>query len=175
MDLKCYTHADAQEVRSLLLDIHDEAYAGETDPFYSRERFSYYVDLWSAREDWQCVLGWDEGGPVGYAYGSMFRPGGWWKGHRRPSGLRGPVYAFSELMLVPQWRGTGRAREIHDALLRKVTANVVTLQVDTGHPKVQALYERWGYRKTGETQPQGDSPLCAVMVRELRESAGAGA
>ncbi|CAL2058967.1 MULTISPECIES: GNAT family N-acetyltransferase [Streptomyces] len=167
MDLKRHTHADARDMRSLLLDIHDEAYAGETDPFYSRERFSYYVDLWSSREDWQCVSGWEEGGPVGYAYGSMFKPGGWWKGHHRPSGLLGPVYAFSELMVIPKWRGTGRAREIHDALLEEVTAGVVTLQVDCGRPKVQALYEGWGYRKVGETQPHDDSPLYSVMVRQL--------
>ncbi|QHC33407.1 GNAT family N-acetyltransferase [Streptomyces sp. HF10] len=154
-------------MRSLLLDIHDEVYVGETNPFYSRERFSYYVDLWSSRPDWQCVSGWEGGSLVGYAYGSMFTPGGWWKGHRRPTGLRGPVYAFSELMVIPKWRGTGRARELHDALLEEVTAGVVTLQVDSGHPKVQALYEGWGYRKVGETQPHDDSPLYYVMVRQL--------
>ncbi|MFE4177512.1 GNAT family N-acetyltransferase [Streptomyces sp. NPDC056909] len=167
MDLKRYTHADARDVRSLLLDIHDEAYAGDPDPFHLRERFSYFVDLWSSREDWQCVSGWEEGGPVGYAYGSMFKPGGWWKGHRRPSGLRGSVFALSELMVIPQWRGTGRARQIHDALLSSVSADMVTLTVDTEHPRVQALYERWNYSKAGEAKPSDDSPLYAVMVRKL--------
>ncbi|MFF2013540.1 hypothetical protein ACFVWY_31360 [Streptomyces sp. NPDC058195] len=50
MDLKWYTHTDARDVRSLLLDIHDEVYANDPDPFHSRERFSYFVDLWSGRE-----------------------------------------------------------------------------------------------------------------------------
>ncbi|AZM54744.1 acetyltransferase [Streptomyces sp. WAC 01529] len=35
------------------------------------------------------------------------------------------------------------------------------------HPKVQGLYESWGYVKAGEQQPFGDSPVYAVMVKEL--------
>ncbi|MEW1719347.1 GNAT family N-acetyltransferase [Streptomyces sp. NPDC093109] len=167
MDLRRHTHADARDVRSLLLDVHDEAYADDPDPFHSRERFSYFVDLWSSRADWQCVSGWEEGRPVGYAYGSKLRPGGWWKGHRRPPGLRGSVFALSELMVIPTWRGTGRARRIHDALLASVSADMVSLLVDTGHPGVQALYERWHYSKEGEAKPSADSPLYAVMVRKL--------
>ncbi len=167
MDLKHYTHEDARDVRALLLDIHDEAYADSSSPFHSRERFSYFVDLWSAREDWQCVSGLEEGGPVGYAYGSMLKPGGWWKGHQRPSGLRGSVFALSELMVIPKWRGTGRAQQIHDALLADLTADMVSLQVEAEHPKVRALYERWGYSKVGESKPSEDSPVYAVMVRKL--------
>ena len=44
MDLKHYTHADAPDVRSLLLDIHDEVYGDDPDPFHSRERFAYFFD-----------------------------------------------------------------------------------------------------------------------------------
>jgi ribosomal protein S18 acetylase RimI-like enzyme len=166
MDLKRYTHADARDVRSLLLDIHDEVYANDPNPFHSRERFSYFVDLWSSRENWQCVSGWEEDGPVGYAYGSMLKPGGWWKGHQRPFNARGSVFALSELMVVPQWRGTGRAKRIHEALIESVEADVVTLLVDSTHDKVQALYESWNYHKVGEVQPSDDSPLYAVMVME---------
>jgi ribosomal protein S18 acetylase RimI-like enzyme len=168
MDLRHYTHADARDIRSLLLDIHDEVYADDPDPFHSRERFLYFVDLWSSREGWQCALGWEEGGPVGYAYGSMFAPGGWWKGHQRPASIRGSVFALSELMVVPQWRGTGRAKQIHDALLESAEADIVTLFVDSTHPKVQSLYESWKYNKVGEAKPYDDSPLFAVMVKELK-------
>ncbi|MFI1865028.1 GNAT family N-acetyltransferase [Streptomyces jumonjinensis] len=167
MDLKRYTHADARDVRSLLLDIHDEAYADTPDEFHSRERFSCFVDRWSSREDWLCISGWEEGGPVGYAYGSMFKPGGWWKGHPRPRELRGSVFALSELMVVPKWRGTKRAQKIHDALLKEVTADMVSLTVETERPRVQAMYERWNYAKVGEAMPSDDSPLYAVMVRKL--------
>ncbi|MFF4582965.1 GNAT family N-acetyltransferase [Streptomyces sp. NPDC001373] len=167
MDLKWYAHADAQNVRSLLLDVHDEVYADDADPFHSRERFSYFVDLWSGREDWTCVSGWEDGSPVGYAYGSQFKPGGWWKGADRPDGVRGRIFALSELMVVPRWQGTGRAQRIHDALVRSVEADFATLLVDSTHTKVRALYERWGYEKRDEAKPSDDSPLYAVMVRDL--------
>ncbi len=114
------------------------------------------------------VSGWEEGGPVGYAYGSMLKPGGWWKGHRRPSDLRGSVFALSEFMVIPKWRGTGRAQQIHDALLKEVTAGLVTLLVETERPRVQAMYERWGYSRVGEVDPADDSPGYAVMVRKLQ-------
>ncbi|MDT9693288.1 GNAT family N-acetyltransferase [Streptomyces sp. P9(2023)] len=168
MDLKWYTHGDARDVRSLLLDIHDEVYADDPDPFHSRERFSYFVDLWSGREDWRCVSGWESGGPVGYAYGSKFKPGGWWKGTDRPGGVRGRIFALSELMVVPQWQGTGRARHIHDALVQSADVDFVTLLVDSTHSRVQALYEKWGYVKQDEAKPSDDSPMYAVMVRPLR-------
>ncbi|MEU9334969.1 GNAT family N-acetyltransferase [Streptomyces sp. NPDC048290] len=174
MDLKRYTHVDARDVRSLLLDIHDEAYADTPDEFHSRERFSYFFDIWSSRENWLCISGWEEGRPVGYAYGSMLRPGGWWKGHPRPRDLRGSVFALSELMVVPVWRGTGRAQRIHDALIGEVTADVASLMVETERPGVQAMYERWSYAKVGEAKPSGDSPLYAVMVRKLTSGTDAG-
>ncbi|QKW08107.1 GNAT family N-acetyltransferase [Streptomyces sp. NA04227] len=167
MDLKRYTHADAPDVRSLLLDIHDEVYANAPDPFHSRERFSYFVDLWSGREDWLCISGWEDDSPVGYAYGSRFKPGGWWKGASRPKGVRGRIFALSELMVVPRWQGTGRAQPLHDALLHEVEVDFVTLLVDSTHPKVQALYEKWGYEEYGETEPPDDSPRCAVMIKDV--------
>ena len=168
MDLRRYGHADAQDVRSMLLDIHDEAYADDPAPFHSRERFTYFLDLWSSRKNWRCVSGWENGGPVGYAYGSVLAPGGWWRGNTRPSGLRGPVFALSELMVLPKWRGTGRAKTIHDALIAPVDARVVSLQVEIAHEKVVRLYESWGYRKVDESTSHDDSPHYAVMLRDLR-------
>ncbi|GHC76962.1 GNAT family N-acetyltransferase [Streptomyces flavofungini] len=168
MYLKHYTHSDARDVCSLLLDIHDEVYENDADPFHSRERFSYFVDLWSGREDWLCVSGWEDGDPVGYGYGSAFKPGGWWKGSDRPRGVRGRIFALSELMVVPKWQGTGRAQQIHDALVQSVDVDFVTLLVDSAHPKVQSLYERWGYEKQDEAKPSDDSPLYAVMVKPTK-------
>ena len=44
------------------------------------------------------------------------------------------------------------------------------LTVDTKRPRLQALYESWEYRKVGERQPFPDSPLYAVMLKELKAS-----
>ncbi|MFF8566597.1 GNAT family N-acetyltransferase [Streptomyces albidoflavus] len=176
MELRRYTQADAEIMRPLLLDLHDEVYSGDPDPFHSRDRFTYFVDLWSGREDWQCVVGWEGQTPVGYAYGSKFKPGGWWKGAVRPIGVRGRIFALSELMVTAQWRGTGRARRIHDALLHSAGGilpeglDFATLLVDSTHPKVRALYKDWGYREAGQCEPSGGSPAYAVMVRPLRSA-----
>ncbi|GAB2827426.1 GNAT family N-acetyltransferase [Streptomyces daliensis] len=168
MELKHHTHADARDVRSLLLDLHDTAYSDSTDPFHSRERFSGYVDRWSAREDWQCVSGWEGGTPVGYAYGSKFKPGGWWKGARRPEGVRGKILGLSELLVTPQWRGKGLSRILHNALLDTQDIDFVTLLVEQRKPRVQAMYEKWGYTRRGEVEQLADAPPYAVMVRDMR-------
>jgi len=70
LDLKHYGHTDATEIRDLLLDVHDEVYAGVDDPLAGREEFAKFVDRWSAREGFACVVGYHRGEPVGYAYGA---------------------------------------------------------------------------------------------------------
>lgn len=170
MDVKHYGHQDASDIRALLLDIHDDAYAGDPDRFHSRERFAEFVDAWSGKETWECVIGFEDGEPVGYAYGASFGPGGWWRGVDDPEWLtpKTRVFALSELMVVPHWRKTGSAVKIHDAILNGLEADAITLFVDSAHPKVQALYESWGYDKLCESKPFDDSPLYAVMVKALR-------
>ncbi|WP_030569943.1 GNAT family N-acetyltransferase [Streptomyces aureocirculatus] len=169
MDLKHYGHKDAKDIRALLLDIHDDAYAEERDDFHSRDRFAQFVDAWSAKETWACVIGFEKGDPVGYAYGAAFSPGGWWRGVQDPAWLTPEtrVFAVSELMVDPRWRKTGASVALHDALLGTQNADYATLFVDTAHPRVIALYEEWGYGKLSESKPFDDAPLYAVMVKQL--------
>ncbi|MET9295606.1 GNAT family N-acetyltransferase [Streptomyces sp. NPDC003077] len=153
----------------MLLDIHDEAYADDPDEFHARDRFAEFVDAWSSKEAWSCVVGFAKGQPVGFAYGALFGPGGWWRGVETPDWLTEEtrVFALSELMIVPKWRKTGASEQIHAELIRDLEADAVTLFVDSSHPKVQALYERWGYRKIAESRPFEDAPLYSVMVKNL--------
>ncbi|GGV15116.1 GNAT family N-acetyltransferase [Streptomyces spectabilis] len=169
MDLKHYAHADARDIRTLLLDIHDECYENEKGGFHSRERFADFVDAWSAKDTWACLIGFENGKPIGYAYGATFSPGGWWRGVDAPDWLTPEtrVFALSELMVVPEGRGSGFSVKIHDALLQAQHADWVSLFVDTAHPKVVALYERWGYTKVAESRPFDDSPLYAVMAKRM--------
>ncbi|MEV0276082.1 GNAT family N-acetyltransferase [Streptomyces sp. NPDC050610] len=169
MELTRYGSKDARDVRTMLLDIHDEAYAGDSDEFHSRGRFAEFVDAWSSKDTWACVVGFEDGEPVGYAYGALFSPGGWWRGVEAPSWLTADtqVFALSELMVVPKWRKTGASAQIHDALVEDQEAYAATLFVDSAHPKVGSLYEGWGYRKIAETRPFEDAPLYAVMVKDL--------
>ncbi|MFI1309885.1 hypothetical protein ACH4TS_06955 [Streptomyces albidoflavus] len=65
------------------------------------------------------------------------------------------------------WRKTGTAELLHRTLMGTREDDLAVLLVDVTHPKVQALYESWGYRKVGEDQPFPDSPVFAVMMAEL--------
>ncbi|MFJ4683543.1 GNAT family N-acetyltransferase [Streptomyces sp. NPDC088789] len=169
MEVKHYGQQDAKSIRTMLLDIHDAAYEGSTEAFDSRERFAEFVDGWSSRPGWVCLIGFDEGEPVGYIYGAPFSPGGWWRGSDRPQSLgdQDRAFALSELMVLPRWRKTGASLKLHEALLASRDEEAVTLFVDLSHPKVVALYESWGYEKVDHSKPYDDSPMFAVMLRPL--------
>lgn len=172
LTIRSYGHDAAAELRTLLLDVHDDCYADQMDdPFNTRERFEWFVDHWSSNPNWSCVVGYDAAAPVGFAYGAPLSPYmEWWRGHLDPEPEPGrqTTFGLSELMVRPKWRKTGASRRLHDALLEGRAEHIVTLTVDREHGKVQALYESWGYEKIGEKKPFDDSPTFAVMLRRLR-------
>lgn len=64
-------------------------------------------------------------------------------------------------------RQQGVADVLSRALLEERPEDLAVLLVDVKHPRVQALYEDWGFRKIGARQPFPDSPLYAVMLADL--------
>ncbi|MFE9340815.1 acetyltransferase [Streptomyces sp. NPDC007063] len=70
-------------------------------------------------------------------------------------------------MVREPWRKTGTAEQLHRALMDARDEALAALLVDVTHPKVEALYTSWGYRKVGEDQPFPDSPVYAVMIANL--------
>ncbi|MGW1778562.1 GNAT family N-acetyltransferase [Streptomyces sp. NPDC002143] len=172
LDLRHYGHADAESIRELLLDIHDEVYEGSDDPLAGRDAFARFVDHWSANKEFACVLAYDREQPVGYAYGAPLGPATtWWTKVTPPlpdafaveTGSR--TFALSELMVRTPWRGTGAARRIHDELLTSRREQRATLLVHKDHTKVRALYESWGYEPVGEALPfEGAPRLCAMVL-----------
>lgn len=172
LDLRHYGHAEAAAIRPLLLDVHDEVYEGSGDPLAGREVFAEFVDHWAGREGFACVVGYDQGEPVGYAYGApLGAVTAWWADVNPPppaeftaeSGAR--TFALSELMVRTPWRKTGAARGIHDALIGSRPEQRVTLLVRRAHGKVRALYEGWGYRAVGDVVPfEGAPDLCAMVL-----------
>ena len=168
IDLRRYRHDDVTpELKQTLVAVHADAYADAMDdPF--NQRFAWFVDHWSSNPGFSCVLGYDKDEPVGLAYGAAAVPQReWWREHWTPEG-DSTTFALSELMVRPKWRKTGAGQQLHDALLEERTEALAVLLVDTTHPRVQRLYESWGYRKVGIRQPFADSPLYAVMLKGLQ-------
>ncbi|WP_344567466.1 GNAT family N-acetyltransferase [Streptomyces axinellae] len=73
-------------------------------------------------------------------------------------------------MVLTEWRGTGRAKRLHDALIASVEANAVSLQVESAHEKVVLLYESWGYRQVDTSRSHDDSPQYTVMFKDLPQA-----
>lgn len=167
IELRHYVHDDLPQIRQTLLDVHSDAYADQMhDPFV--RRFDWFVDRWGGNPGFSCVLGYDGAEPVGFAYGAPSAAGAeWWREHLDTAPLKSRTFALSELMVRPRWRKTGISRVLHHGLLNSRHEDIAVLTVDVTHPKVQSLYESWGYRKIGENKPFPDSPLFAVMFAEL--------
>lgn len=170
-DLRHFQHGNLPEVfRQMLIDVHADAYADQMDdPFH--QRFAWFVGHWTGMDGFSCVVAYDEDEPVGFAYGAPLAPGReWWRSTAyEPNNGYSSTYAVSEVMVRPSWRKQGIADRLHEALLKKRPEDLAVLLVDVTHPKVQALYETWGYTKVGERRPFADSPLFAVMVKDLRD------
>ncbi|MEU9111840.1 GNAT family N-acetyltransferase [Streptomyces sp. NPDC048483] len=168
IQLRTFGRDHAEEIRGLLLDTHDDAYADSDEEFDGRERFAWFVDHWSALDGYACVVAYDGTEPVGFAYGAPLAAGKeWWRGHLAPAPGHGATFALSELLVRPKWRRTGVSARLHRALIDDRPERMAVLLVDVEHPKVQALYESWGYRKVGEQRPFPDAPLYAVMLVDL--------
>ncbi|MFJ3310296.1 GNAT family N-acetyltransferase [Streptomyces sp. NPDC086549] len=172
LDLRHYGRESAAAIRELLLDVHDEVYEGVDDPLTPREAFAKFVDSWSSKESFACVIAYDQAQPVGYAYGaSLGASTTWWAKVTPPlpaaftaeTGTR--TFALSELMVRVPWRGTGASVRIHDTLMASRREERATLLVHKDHVKVRALYEAWGYEAVGECVPfEGAPELCAMVL-----------
>jgi len=175
LTLRHCTTNDLPDIRQLLLDVHDDCYSHSRDDFDTRERFTWFVNHWGSHSGFTCVIGYKDEEPIGYAYGAPATSGReWWRSTSYiPHNGYTATYHLSELMIRPKWRGAGYSSQIHDALLADRTDHLAALCVDITHPKVQELYEEWGYVKVGEDQPFADSPVFAVMVKELHTTAAA--
>lgn len=166
-EIRHFGHDDLPSIRQTLLDVHADAYADELHDEFT-QRFPWFVDHWGAHPDFACVIGYDANEPVGFAYGAPATPDReWWREHLDKPPQDTSTFSVSELMLRPPWRKTGTAERLHAALLAARPEALAVLLVDSDHPRVQAKYETWDYRKIGNRQPFPDSPNFTVMLREL--------
>lgn len=165
--MRHFTHHDLPQIRQTLIDIHADAYADAMDDDFN-QRFPWFVDHWGGNPGFSCVIAYDGHEAVGFAYGAPATPDReWWREHLDPAPEKHRTFSFSELAVRTERRKTGAAAALSRALMDDREEYLAVLLVDTAHPRVQALYETWGYRKVGERQPFPDSPVYAVLLIDL--------
>ncbi|MGW1267423.1 N-acetyltransferase family protein [Streptomyces sp. NPDC002491] len=165
--IRRFAHEDLPQIRQALIDIHADAYADAMDDQFN-QRFPWFVDHWGGNPGFACVIAFDGQQPVAFAYGAPATPyREWWRDHLEEVPDNHATFAYSELAVRTTHRKTGTAELVTRALLDERHEDLVVLLVDIEHPRVQALYESWGFRQVGVRQPFADSPLYAVMLAEL--------
>lgn len=169
-EVRHFQHGDLPDgFTEMLVEVHGDAYADAMDDEFNR-RFPWFAEHWTNMPGFTCVVAYQGATPIGFAYGAPLASGReWWRDTDYvPNNGYSSTYAVSEVLVRPKWRKQGVAELLHEALLKARTEDLAVLLVDTTHPKVQKLYESWGYGKTGQQQPFADSPVYAVMVKSLR-------
>ncbi|MBQ0825229.1 GNAT family N-acetyltransferase [Streptomyces tagetis] len=162
-----FSHRDLPQIRQALIDVHADAYGDAMDDEFN-QRFPWFVDHWGGHPEFACVIAYDGDEPVAFAYGAPANPDReWWREHLEPAPEKDRTFSFSELAVRTTWRKTGTAERVSRALLADRDEDLVVLLVDREHPRVQALYESWGFRKVGDRRPFPDSPVYAVMLAGL--------
>ncbi|MFI2030318.1 GNAT family N-acetyltransferase [Streptomyces buecherae] len=168
-----HTADHAAVMREELLDLHDAVYEGSGDPLAARDAFAPFLEHWLATENFACTVARAPNGTLaGYAYGApLTSHTRWWDGLTPPldaaaateNGTR--TFALSELLVGREWRGTGTARRLHDALLHGRPESRVTLLTPADHAKVVQMYQSWGYERVGECVPFVGAPRLVAMLR----------
>ena len=167
LDVRRFSHDDLQRIRQTIIDIHADA-QGEAMQDDFHQRFPWFVDHWGGNPGYACVIAYDGDEAVGFAYGAPGVPGReWWRDHLDAVPEKHRTYSYSELAVRQGWRKQGVAELLSRTLLGDRYEDLAVLLVDTEHPRVQVLYETWGFRKVGEHRPFPDSPVYAVMLAEL--------
>ncbi|MGW2651169.1 GNAT family N-acetyltransferase [Streptomyces sp. NPDC001393] len=166
------TFTDLELIRGDVIDVYAEVRAPLLHlPNYAIHAFGERLDRHGAEPGFTAVLAYADDQPVGYVYGNRIEHGDryWQRTTPEPAEeyTSRPAVALKEIGVRPARRKTGTARRMHDTFLATRDEPNVTLMVNpaAGDGKVHSLYESWGYRDIGQSQPSAASPVLTVMIR----------
>jgi GNAT superfamily N-acetyltransferase len=170
-----YGAAASRAIRDTVALIHRESYADKIDsgdPFYTAEAFMQRFDSYSSHDGFDLVMVFNDGEPVGQAWGWALEPdSAWWHGlvgdleprFTEEDGKR--TFALSEIMVCHAYTGQGIAHALHDQLLGHRHEARATLLVNPANDAAYRAYLRWGWQKLAQLRPGWPgAPLFDVLV-----------
>jgi hypothetical protein len=114
------------------------------------------------------------GGYVGFGYGFLLPANStWWQGiverleaeFTAETGRR--TFAVIDYGVLPEFRGCGVGRLVHDELLGGSGAERATLAVRPTATQTQAIYRRWGWRRVGHEVMDPPTPSAEFDILVL--------
>jgi GNAT superfamily N-acetyltransferase len=173
-----YDGVGARVLRDTVADIDRDARVDKIEagsPFDAIDEFLRRFDAYVQRPGFVLVMAYQDGQPVGQAWGwPLDRESRWWRGlidepepgFTQEDGRR--TFAFSELMVRRERTGQGVAHALHDELLADRPEQRATLLVRSENATAYRAYTRWGWRKATELRPAvPHAPLMDVLVLPL--------
>jgi ribosomal protein S18 acetylase RimI-like enzyme len=176
-----YSAEEARGARDMVEAVYQGAYwqnIKSGDPFSQPSAFMRRYDAYAANPLFDLVVAFEDGRPVGQAWGWALSPDSrWWEGletepepgFTAENGTR--TFALSEIMVVRDSTGHGIARALHDELLRGRHEQRATLLVRPANTRAYGTYLRWGWRAVAKLRPHWqDAPIFDVLILALPPS-----
>jgi ribosomal protein S18 acetylase RimI-like enzyme len=150
-------------------------------PEYDLGDHEYRTRRQATSPGFEAVLAWDDDVLAGIVYGLPLAAWStWWTDIDPPkpadftteTGTR--TLAVIDLAVLPSHRGQGVAHRLMDELLAGREEERATLAAAPHEKDVQAMYERWGWRKAGSIPGSEDEtePWFDLYVIDLHPSSG---
>jgi GNAT superfamily N-acetyltransferase len=150
------------------------------DLFDTPEAFMGRFDAYASNPLLDLVIAFEDGEPVGQAWGwPLGRGSRWWEGlESEPEpgftdedGAR--TFGLSEIMVVRGSTGRGVAHALHDELLRGRPEQRATLLAEPDNTSAYRAYVKWGWRKVSRLRPNWpDAPTFDVLMLALPLAGG---
>jgi GNAT superfamily N-acetyltransferase len=145
------------------------------DPFDTPEAFMGRFDAYASNPVLDLVIAFEDGEPVGQAWGWPLTAGStWWGGldHEPKPGFTVEdgtrTFALSEIMVVREQTGQGIAHRLHDELLQGRHERRATLLAEPDNDRAYRAYVHWGWRAVAKLRPGWpDAPTFDVLILPL--------
>ncbi|MFC9688178.1 GNAT family N-acetyltransferase [Kribbella sp. NPDC056951] len=172
LTLTRYTGAETLALIPDLKPLYADAYS---EPPYEMsdediEQFEIRITKHANLPGFTLIAGNVDGDLIGFTYGFTFPPERWWTGvatDPRPDEISAdPIFAVIELGIRKASRGNGYSRQLVDALLTDRPEEFASLISRPG-AQAHAMYQRWGWKKVGNTQTYAHWPVEDISILPL--------